>query len=312
MALYVVRSEFWKRPIVKVFTDESSLLDYIKATDVYRPGGPLANQSNFLQDLVWYGDFLNDEDDPDAFFAWTDDGNNPSHYAEYPDDEYEATLMVQRVALEPVTQPIAQSGYRGDVFDVIYYGDRPIAEFLEEDKYNNIVVIVNETSAYGLNKQMLLETPDSYSLRYKCHRQGGLFIRPTDVDFANPYMKLDIPYSILVPKEDAMRMLYSSHRIWSLQSYVPKQTIEPMASHGILTNDGILNLDAEPLNVIGTSHCQPGNGLELMKLFPTSLLLGGRSRGSKLRSTKRSRSRRKSRSRSRRHSRRHSKRLNRK
>jgi hypothetical protein len=306
MALYVVRSEFDNRPIVKVFTDESSLRDYIEATNVYRPGGSRASPWQFERDLTRYtNQFLDYPDDPEAFFSWLDDRASPDPYEAYDD-----SLIVQRVPLVPVTQPIAQSSFAGEVFDVIYYGDRPIAEFLEDDPYNNVVVIVNERSAYGLNKQILLDTPVSYNLRYKCNRQGGLFIRPADVDFANPYVKLDIPYSILVTKEDSLRIVYSSHRIWSLQSHVPKQMIEPMASHGILTNDGIRNLEGEPLNVIGASHCQPGNGLELMKVSPTSLLLGGRQ--SKLRRTRKSRSRSRKTKKSRSRSRRHTKRLNRK
>jgi hypothetical protein len=195
-----------------------------------------------------------------------------------PDD---LPLGVELAPLHPIgVNPmfIEDVAYNGDVFDSLMAESKPLAEFLAEDP-NNVVFVVNNTSATGFPRQALINAyEDRTAIRYKCKREGGLMQRVEDVEILNPYYKLEAPGTYLVLLNFMMSVLSSQHQLWKVTSYEPPKMVGPITSRSVLTIDGEHNVDGGPIDAVGANHCGPGE-FEEVNLAPGRLVpVGGRRR----------------------------------
>jgi hypothetical protein len=204
--------------------------------------------------------------------------------------------------------------YSGGVFDVIDGVDKPIADYLSEDP-GNIVMIINGTRAFGLNRLQLAhsavddviadELPDFSLIRYRC-RPGSanrLLITPKDVDIKHPLLKINVPEPYLIDTPEMYSLLNSTAKIW-LATVLPR-VADRIASHNVISEDGgETNLEGNAYSVVGAAHCQDGSGpISFVRIRPAVIVLSGGRRSirrtlhkSKRRSTRKSIRRSRSRS----------------
>lgn len=176
--------------------------------------------------------------------------------------------------------------YSGGVFDVIDGVDKPIADYLSEDP-GNIVMIINGTRAFGLNRLQLAhsavddviadELPDFSLIRYKCNPGSAsrLLITPKDVDIKHPLLKINVPEPYLIDTPEMYSLLNSNAKIW-LASVLPR-VADRIASHNVISEDGgESNLQGNPYSVVGAAHCQDGSGpISFVRIRPAVIVLSG-------------------------------------
>jgi hypothetical protein len=201
--------------------------------------------------------------------------------------------------------------YSGGVFDVIDGVDKPIADYLSEDP-GNIVMIINGTRAFGLNRLQLAHSavddyiisnqrPDFSLIRYKCKPGSAnrLLIQRNDVDINHPLLKINVPEPYLIDTPEMYSLLNSTAKIW-LASVLPR-VADLIASHNVISEDGgETNLEGNAYSVVGAAHCQDGSGpISFVRIRPAVIVLsGGRKQKVTVRRRSKRRSKRRSRSRS--------------